>query len=423
MEFKKSKILFKKAQELFPGGVNSPVRAFNNVNVDPIIVNKGEGVYITDVDKNRYIDFILSWGPLILGHSHPFVVDKVKEIIDHCISFGITNPWEIHLAEIINYFMPHIEKIRFVNSGTEATMSAIRVARGYTGRDKIIKFNGCYHGHSDFLLVNAGSGVATLSIPGTPGVPDNMVKDTLILEYNDIESFKKLMSQQGHEIAAVIVEPVAGNMGVISPVSGFLEALRDETDKFGTVLIFDEVMNGFRIAPGGARELFGIEADLTTLGKVIGGGFPVGAYGGKKEIMDLVAPKGDVYQAGTLSGNPVTMAAGWATLTFLKKNIDKWHTVSELMNELSGYYMPKIDVPVKYNQIGTMFSLFFADKIPENFNDVLKQDKNLFNNFFKNQFENGVLIAPSPYEASFLSIEHTEKELRKYWENAIKVRK
>ena len=416
MKMSISKKIFKDAIEHFPGGVNSPVRAFKAVDSSPIIVNKGEGPFILDVDKNRYVDFIMSWGPLILGHAHPYVVEKVKSVMEKGFSFGLTNPWEIHLAEKIKKFMPHIEKLRFVNSGTEATMSAIRLARGVTGRDYIVKFNGCYHGHADYLLVKAGSGVATLSLPGTPGVPEDFVKKTIVLEYNDIDGVRRLFNEKGKEIAAVIVEPVAGNMGVVKPVLGFLEALREITEEYGTILIFDEVMTGFRIAPGGATELTGIVPDLVTLGKVIGGGFPVGAYGGKKELMENVAPEGEIYQAGTLSGNPVAMAAGWATLDYLERNLPKWKEVVEMMETFASEFLNG-EENISYSQVGTMFTIFFTGGQPKNFKEVSLQDKEKFAQFFKYQLEHGVLIPPSGFEANFLSLVHSEDELRLYWEN------
>ena len=294
MERERSKKVFESAKLLFPGGVNSPVRAFKAVGGDPVVVKRGEGAYIEDLDGNRYVDFIMSWGPLILGHAHPHVVSLLEETIKNGTSYGLTSELEIKLAEVIKRFMPHVEMLRFVNSGTEATMSAIRVARGVTGRKKILKFNGCYHGHVDYLLVSAGSGVATLSLPGTPGVPEEFVRETLVAEYNDIKGVERIFEQFGKEIAAVIVEPVAGNMGVVKPIPGFLEKLRELTSHYGALLIFDEVMTGFRVAPGGAVQLYGIEPDLVTLGKVIGGGLPVGAYGGKREIMENVAPSGEI---------------------------------------------------------------------------------------------------------------------------------
>ena len=415
-ERKNSEKLFNTAREFFPGGVNSPVRAFKAVDSSPVVINKGEGPYIFDVDKNRYVDFIMSWGPLLLGHAHPYVVEKVKSVVEKGFSFGLTNPWEIHLAEKIKKFMPHIERLRFVNSGTEATMSAIRVARGVTGRDYVVKFNGCYHGHADYLLVKAGSGVATLSLPGTPGVPEDFVKKTIVLEYNDTEGVKRLFEERGKEIAAIIVEPVAGNMGVVEPLPGFLETLREVTEEYDSILIFDEVMTGFRIAPGGATELTGIIPDLVTLGKVIGGGFPVGAYGGKKELIEHVAPEGEIYQAGTLSGNPVAMAAGWATLDYLEKNLNKWKEVVEIMEKLATGFLKGIE-NVSFTQAGTMFTLYFLDKKPVNFKEVSQQDSSKFAAFFNFQLENGVLIPPSGFEANFLSIVHEEEHLLKYWEN------
>ncbi len=412
----KSGEMLKRAKDLFPGGVNSPVRAFRAVESEPVIVRSGNGAYIEDVDGNKYVDFIMSWGPLILGHANPEVVKVLKNVLEKGTSFGLTSEWEILLADKIKSFMPHIEMLRFVNSGTEATMSAIRVARGVTGRKKILKFSGCYHGHVDYLLVSAGSGVATLSLPGTPGVPEEFAKETLVAEYNNVDEVERIFEKYGREIAAVIVEPVAGNMGVIKPLPGFLESLRKLTEANGSLLIFDEVMTGFRVAPGGAVELTGIKPDLVTLGKVIGGGLPVGAYGGRKDIMVNVAPSGDIYQAGTLSGNPLAMAAGFATLSYLENHLSEWHKVVNLMNEIAMDFL-KHAKGVIYNQVGTMFTLFFLDREPINFKDVTGQNSKRFAAFFKFQLEHGVLIPPSGFEANFLSLSHSEKELKKYWMN------
>jgi glutamate-1-semialdehyde 2,1-aminomutase len=364
----KSIELYQQAQSLLPGGVDSPVRAFRAVGGQPVFFHRGSGPYLYDVDGNQYIDYVLSWGPLILGHAHPDVVMAIKQTAEKGTSYGAPSPLEIELAVLIQEFMPDFEMMRFVNSGTEATMSALRLARAYTKRDKIIKFEGCYHGHADLLLVQAGSGVATLGLPDSPGVPAATVQDTLVARFNDLSTVEHLFDQFQDEIAAVIVEPVAGNMGVIPPQPGFLQGLRELTRSHGALLIFDEVMTGFRVHRGGAQSLYQVKPDLTTLGKVIGGGLPVGAYGGRQEIMQMIAPAGPVYQAGTLSGNPLAMAAGIATLNLLRNNQD-WEKMvgaaTKLSNGISDI-AKSAGIPLQGNQVGTMFSSFFTDEVVVN---------------------------------------------------------
>ena len=400
--------LFEEALKYLPGGVNSPVRAFKSVGGEPIIVKRGFGAYIEDVEGNKYIDFLMSWGPLILGHAHPKVVEEVKRAVENGLSFGLTNPYEVEIAKEVVEAVPSAEKVRFVNSGTEAVMSAIRLARGFTGRKYIVKFDGCYHGHYDSVLVRAGSGVATLGIPGTPGIPEEIAKLTYVLPYNDPEAVRKLFSQKGEEIACVIVEPVAGNMGVVPPTEEFLKTLREETEKHGALLIFDEVITGFRLSYGGAQEYFGITPDLTTLGKVIGGGMPVGAYTGKGEIMSKVAPEGEVYQAGTLSGNPVAMAAGLATLKVLKETnpYGELERKTEYLTGEISKLLTQRGIPHTINRMGSMFTVFFTEGEVRNYSDARKSDLKLFARFFKNLLKNGVLIPPSQFEAWFLSTAH-----------------
>ncbi|MEO0262443.1 MAG: glutamate-1-semialdehyde 2,1-aminomutase [candidate division WOR-3 bacterium] len=415
---KNSKELYKKAKEFMPGGVSSPVRAFKSVELTPIFVKKGKGPYIYSVDGKKYIDFILSWGPLILGHSHPEVVEEIIKEVKNGFSFGLSTEKEILLAQKIKKFFPFIEKIRFVNSGTEATMSAIRVARAYTKRNKIIKFEGCYHGHSDFLLVKGGSGLLTHGIPSSSGIPENIVKDTISLPYNDIEKVKEVFEKEGEKIACVIVEPVAGNMGVVLPKEGFLEGLREITKRYDSLLIFDEIITGFRVGLGGVSTEKGIIPDLITLGKVIGGGFPVGAYGGKKEIMEMISPEGPVYQAGTLSGNPVSLTAGIKTIEILerenpyekmKKNLDYF------LYEIKDIFKEK-EIAVSTPATATFFSIFFSEKEPENLEEVNKTDKEIFIKIYKKLFERGILFPPSPFEAIFLSIYHDKNLLGKVLE-------
>ena len=411
MNITKSISLFQEAQTLFPGGVNSPVRAFRAVGGQPLFIDHAEGAYLFDVDGNRYIDYILSWGPLVTGHAHPKVVKAIQQTALKGTSYGTPSPLEIELAKSIMRFIPNIEMIRFVNSGTEATMSALRLARAYTKRDKIIKFEGCYHGHADMLLVQAGSGVVTLGLPDSPGVPANTVKDTLVASFNDLESVEALFRKFPEQIAAIIVEPVAGNMGVVPPQLGFLEGLRAITEREGTVLIFDEVMTGFRVHLGGAQTLYNINPDLTTLGKVIGGGLPVGAYGGKKELMQLVAPAGPMYQAGTLSGNPLAMSAGIAMLGLLAEE-NCWEKLEQNAARLEAGILSaakKAGIPIRQTRVGTMFTTFFSETEPRDWSTVKVADKEGFANFFQKSLENGVYFAPSQFEAGFVSTVHSNE--------------
>ncbi|HET9911097.1 MAG TPA: glutamate-1-semialdehyde 2,1-aminomutase [Anaerolineales bacterium] len=410
MNITKSISLFQEAQTLLPGGVDSPVRAFRAVGGQPLFIDCGEGPYLYDVDGNRYIDYVLSWGPLITGHAHPKVVEAIQKAAIKGTSYGAPSPLEIDLAKSVMEFMPNIEMIRFVNSGTEATMSALRLARAYTKRDKIIKFDGCYHGHADLLLVQAGSGVATLGLPDSPGVPADTVKDTLVADFNNLDSVEALFKKYPEQIAAIIVEPVAGNMGVVPPLPGFLEGLRTITEREGAVLIFDEVMTGFRVHKGGAQALYNIKPDLTTLGKVIGGGLPVGAYGGKKEIMQMVAPAGPMYQAGTLAGNPLAMSAGIAALDLIRDE-QVWDEMEARGRELDAGIesaAKQAGVPVQQTRVGTMRTTFFSEIKPVDWSTVKVADKVQFGKFFQKMLENGVYLAPSQFEAGFLSIVHGE---------------
>lgn len=408
-----SQQLLANALRYIPGGVNSPVRAFKGVGGDPIFFESGHGAYLVDTQGKEYIDYICSWGPLIAGHAHPYVTEKVIEAVRQGCSFGASSPREVKLAEKVCELMPNIEKIRFVNSGTEATMSAIRLARGYTGRDKIIKFSGCYHGHADSLLVAAGSGALTLGVPASHGVPASFVEHTLIAEFNNLEHVEGLFAKYGHEIACVIVEPVAGNMNCVLPAPGFLQGLRQLCDQHQSVLIFDEVMTGFRVALGGAQEYFDIKPDLTTLGKVIGGGFPVGAFGGKKEIMNAISPLGPVYQAGTLSGNPVAMAAGLATLELI--SVPDFHTrltatTQTLVRGIEAR-AKAAGIPFHAVSIGGMFGLFFSDNEIHNEADAKSCNVERFRQFFHGMLAAGVYLAPSAFEAGFTSSAHGIKEI------------
>jgi glutamate-1-semialdehyde 2,1-aminomutase len=406
--------LYERALDILPGGVSSPVRAFRAVGGNPLFIDRGVGPHIFDVDGNAYIDYVLSWGPLILGHAHPDVVEALADAARRGTSYGAPSVLEIELAELIRNFMPLLEMIRFVNSGTEATMSALRLARAYTGREKIIKFEGCYHGHADMLLVHAGSGVATLGLPDSPGVPSSVAADTLVARYNDVDSVAAIFEAYPQEIGALIVEPVAGNMGVVPPRAGFLEGLRDLCDQYGALLIFDEVMTGFRVHPGGAQVLYGIKPDLTTLGKVIGGGLPVGAYGGRKEIMEMVAPAGPVYQAGTLSGNPLAMTAGKVTLQALQ-DTQIWSAMERRAQSLETGIREAAyasGIPIYQTRVGTMFSMFFVEQPVHDWPEVKASDVERFGRYFQAMLAQGVYLAPSQFEAGFLSSVHDDEVIR-----------
>ena len=415
MSFKRtnSDLLFSKAKTLMPGGVNSPVRAFKNVGTDPIFFKSAKGPILTDEDDNNYIDFIGSWGPMILGHSNPIIVDAVKTQLELGTSYGAPTGIENKLAELIKAQVPSMEKLRMVNSGTEATMSCIRLARGYSGKNKIIKFTGCYHGHVDSLLVKAGSGVSTFGLPDSPGIPDELAKLTYSCPYNDVNTVTKVVSEIGDDLAAIIVEPIAGNMGFVPGEKSFLQTLRDLCDQTDSVLIFDEVMSGFRVSLGGAQRLYGIKPDLTALGKVIGGGLPVGAFGGKELIMDQLAPMGPIYQAGTLSGNPLAMSAGIALIT---KLIDM--NPFQRLEDASKYVLSAIKemfdakgIPFSHSSIGGMFGFFFSEELPKNFDAVVKTNDELFIKFFNTALKNGIYFAPSKYEAGFISTTHNSSIL------------
>jgi len=414
----RSKELFEQAQRYIPGGVNSPVRAWKSVGMTPLFIEKGEGSKIYDVDGNAYIDYVGSWGPLILGHSHPRVVKALKKTLKKGTSFGAPTALELELARLLMGAIPSLEMVRMVNSGTEATMSAIRLARAYTGRDKVIKFDGCYHGHGDLLLVKGGSGLATLGIPGSPGVPGDLVKHTLSLPYNNIKAVKEVIEREGRDIACIIVEPIAGNMGVVPPKEGFLEELRALTHKEGILLIFDEVITGFRISYGGAQKFYDVKPDLTCLGKIIGGGLPVGAYGGRSEIMRHIAPQGNVYQAGTLSGNPLAMAAGIETLKILSKN-GTYETLEKrsqfLWNELKNI-VKKTNIPAYVAHVGSMGTLFFINGEVTDFNTAKACDTHMFSKYFREMLKQGIYWPPSQFEASFISLAHSEEDL----ENTVK---
>ena len=415
MNTSRSAELFAQARQLIPGGVNSPVRACRAVGCDPLFVDKAKGCEITDVDGNTFIDLVSSWGPMILGHAHPEVVEAINKAAALGASFGAPSPLEVELAELVCAAVPSLDRVRFVNSGTEATMSAIRLARAHTGRDVVVKFDGCYHGHADSFLVKAGSGLITLGIPGSPGVPEDIVKNTISIPYNDIERFKETIRERGQDIACVIVEPVAGNMGVVLPEPGFLETLRAETSAQGIVLIFDEVITGFRLALGGAQERFGILPDLTCLGKIIGGGLPVGAYGGRKELMAQVAPDGPVYQAGTLSGNPLAMAAGIAMLKIL--NRAGFYSALEEKGDWFAAELQKIakntGVPIALNRIGSMMTCFFTKEEVRDYTSAMTADTDRYARHYRNMQVQGVWLAPSQFEAFFLSAAHEQVHLDK----------
>ena len=414
-KIEKSITLFNQAKSLMPGGVNSPVRAFKNINGNPIFFEKAAGAYLFDADGNKYIDYIGSWGPMIMGHSHPDIVNAIKKQADLGTSYGAPTSLESDVASLIIENVPSIEKIRMVNSGTEATMSAIRLARGYTNRNKIIKFDGCYHGHVDSLLIKAGSGVSTFGLPDSPGIPEELAKHTVTCPYNDTEAFIEIFNSVKDDLATVIVEPIAGNMGFVPGTEEFLKTIRSYTENNNSLLIFDEVMSGFRVSLGGAQEIFNIKPDLTALGKVIGGGLPVGAFGGKKEIMNYLAPEGPVYQAGTLSGNPLAMSAGSTLLNLLiaKNPYKDLEEKAKLMLNGMKEIMHSYGIPFSTNQIGGMFGFFFSEELPKNIDDVSKTNDEMFSSFINSCIENGIYFAPSKYEAGFISAMHKDIEINK----------
>ena len=412
-KIKKSMQLFEEAKLHMPGGVNSPVRAFKNIGGNPIFFKKAKGAYVFDADNNQYIDYIGSWGPMIMGHSNPNIIKAISKQLELGTSYGAPTSLESKTAELIKKCMPSIERIRMVNSGTEATMSAIRLARGYTGKNKIIKFDGCYHGHVDSLLVKAGSGVSTFGLPDSPGVPSQLAKQTISCEFNNEDAFLKSYEKVKNDLAAVIIEPIAGNMGFVPAKKSFLKLLKKKTKENNSILIFDEVMTGFRVSLGGAQEIYGIKPDITALGKVIGGGLPVGAFGGKKEIMDCLAPNGPVYQAGTLSGNPLAMAAGHELIKMLIKS-NPYNLLEDkakkLLSEMKEMFNRK-NIPFSTNQIGGMFGFFFANKLPKNLEDVIATNDEHFKSFLNACIKNGIYFAPSKFEAGFISSKHTNKEI------------
>ena len=412
MGAERSAEILRRSNDIFPGGVNSPVRAFRGVGGNPVVAARGEGPRIWDEDGREYIDYVLSWGPLVLGHAHPMVLDALEAAMRNGTSFGMPTELEVDLGELIRQRMPHVEMLRFVSSGTEATMSAIRLARAFTGRDAIVKFDGCYHGHADSFLVRAGSGVATLGLPNSPGVPESLAALTLTAPFNDIDATRSLVRSVKNGVAAIIVEPVVGNSGFIPPVEGFLEGLRQIADESGALLVFDEVMTGFRIAPSGARERFGVTADLTTLGKVIGGGLPAAAYGGRRDIMERVAPAGPVYQAGTLSGNPLAMAAGHATLTALTRELHEKITLrtAQLVKGLIDI-ADRLGVPFSAGSAGSMWGFFFHQGPVHDFESAKGSDVELFKRFFHAALERGIYLAPSAFEAGFVSAAHGDREV------------
>ena len=412
----RSNKLFAKAQAVIPGGVNSPVRAFSPVGRTPLFIKRASAAYIWDEDRNQYIDYVGSWGPMILGHANPAIIKTVRETVKRGTSFGAPTNLEIKMAELITKIVPSIEMVRMVNSGTEATISAIRLARAYTGKDKIIKFEGCYHGHGDSFLIKAGSGAMTLGVPDSPGVPTTIAVNTLTARYNNLTSVRALLEQNQDQIAAIIVEPVAGNIGCVPPAEGFLQGLRILCNEFSALLIFDEVMTGFRVALGGAQALYGIQPDLTTLGKIIGGGLPVGAYGGKKEIMQMVAPSGQMYQAGTLSGNPLAMAAGFTMLRILHANkmiYKKLEQRSAQLEEGINDNLKKLGLDYTMNRIGSMFTLFFTSLSVTDYDSAKTSDTAKFSTYFNAMLEQGIYLPPSQFESSFISTAHTEKLIEK----------
>ncbi|PLT32377.1 glutamate-1-semialdehyde 2,1-aminomutase [Bacillus sp. V5-8f] len=412
--YEKSKQAFAEAQHLMPGGVNSPVRAFKSVDMDPIFMERGKGSKIYDIDGNEYIDYVLSWGPLILGHSNDRVVEALKKVAETGTSFGASTLVENELAQLVIERVPSIEMIRMVSSGTEATMSALRLARGFTGRNKILKFEGCYHGHGDSLLIKAGSGVATLGLPDSPGVPESVASNTITVPYNDLDSVKVAFEQFGDDIACIIVEPVAGNMGVVPPQPGFLEGLRELTSKNGSLLIFDEVMTGFRVGYNCAQGYFGVTPDLTCLGKVIGGGLPVGAFGGKREIMEQIAPSGTIYQAGTLSGNPLAMTAGLETLSQLTPEVyEEFKRKGDMLEQGIGRAAKKHGVPHTFNRAGSMIGMFFTNEDVINYETAKTSDLNFFATYYREMAEQGVYLPPSQFEGLFISTAHSDEDIER----------
>jgi len=427
MEFTKSIQAFQEALEYIPGGVNSPVRSFKSVESDPVFIESAKGSKVRDIDGNEYIDYVGSWGPMILGHAHPDVLKALAETMQKGTSFGAPTLLETEMARQVRKMMPSIESVRMVNSGTEATMSALRLARGYTGRDLVVKFEGCYHGHNDSFLIAAGSGALTFGTPNTPGVTTGTAHDTLTAQFNDLDSVAAHFEKHGDNIAALIIEPVTGNMGVVVPTKEFMQGVRDLCTKHGALLIFDEVMTGFRVAKGGAQSLLGIEPDLTTLGKIIGGGLPVGAYGGKKVIMDHLAPQGPVYQAGTLSGNPLAMAAGLTQLRLLDNDsmiYDDLERKAGMLEEGLKNSLRELDFPAVVNRVGSMFTLFFTkEEKVTSFADVMKCDTKVFSDYFKHSLESGIYMAPSQFEAGFVSAAHSDEDIQQTIEasyNALK---
>ncbi|WP_251942815.1 MULTISPECIES: glutamate-1-semialdehyde 2,1-aminomutase [Staphylococcus] len=413
MRYTNSEQAMEKAEELMPGGVNSPVRAFKSVDTPAIFMDHGKGSRIYDIDGNEYIDYVLSWGPLILGHRNEQVISKIHEAVDKGTSFGASTLQENKLAELVIERVPSIEKVRMVSSGTEATLDTLRLARGYTGRNKIVKFVGCYHGHSDSLLIKAGSGVATLGLPDSPGVPEGIAKNTITVPYNDLDAIKVAFEEFGDDIAGVIVEPVAGNMGVVPPVEGFLQGLRDITNEFGSLLIFDEVMTGFRVGYNCAQGYYNVTPDLTCLGKVIGGGLPVGAIGGKKEIMDKIAPTGDIYQAGTLSGNPLAMTSGYETLSQLTpESYDYFNRLGDLLEEGLTEVFAKHNVPITINRAGSMIGYFLNEGPVTNFEQANESDLEFFSQMYREMAKEGIFLPPSQFEGTFLSTAHTEEDIK-----------
>jgi glutamate-1-semialdehyde 2,1-aminomutase len=422
----KSEKLFEESQKYIPGGVNSPVRAFKAVGSNPVFIKRGEGAKFFDVDDNEYIDYIGSWGPHIFGHNPSFIKEALLKAVENGTSFGAPTELEVKIAKLITQMVPSVEMVRMVNSGTEATMSAVRAARGFTGREKFIKFEGCYHGHADYFLIKAGSGALTLGIPTSPGVTKGNAADTLLADYNDIDSVKKLIIQNKNEIAAVIIEPIAGNMGVVPAKAEFLNELRILCSEENIVLIFDEVMTGFRVAKGGAQELYGIKPDLTTFGKIIGGGLPVGAFGGKKEIMEMIAPSGPIYQAGTLSGNPLAMTAGYAALEYINQNPGIYNLLEEKSASLEkGIKDALHNANRNYalNRVGSMMTLFFVEGNVDNFKTAVKSNTVEFGKYFNGMLKNGIYLAPAQFEAIFVSTAHSDEDILKTINSAYEVLK